>query len=352
MRSEINTDSSYVQNNKFKTLILGRIMFISVFITLFFAIFHVLGLNYIGNIQAISNFVHAGCILPVYLLFKQNKISLTAGGHILVAFCYLTSTTAVFTADHDSFRAIWYFLCTMIAFMFLGRSYGKIYGMISIALITLAGFAFESNINSVSVLNSIISLFSVILIMSAYTGQMERHLNHIDRIQQEIYYLASKSSMGASLTSDHKALEVEQLFKNAQATSNSFSLIYIDVENTCDNQAPSKSFWNDVRAQLNQKLKILVSSSDVISQVSEHLFYIALPNKDALTIRTLANKLEKQLQHNTILVSGKHIELKICMSVTTLRADDESIRALHIRADQGLTKAKAMGDEKIVYVGV
>ena len=42
--------------------------------------------------------------------------------------------------------------------------------------------------------------------------------------------------------------------------------------------------------------------------------------------------------------------INICISVTTLQQDDTGIRALHVRADKGLMKAKAMGGQQIVFV--
>ena len=353
MRTEIYTDNSYTQNNRFKALILGRIMIISVIFTLFFAVLHTLNLNYIGDLQAINNYIHAAFVLPAYFLFQQNKLPLSFCSHYFLFFCFLTSVTAILTADHDSFRAIWFFLSTMITFIFVGKKYGKLYGYSSFVFIIFAGFVFDTNLNTESVLSSLVSLLVLILVMSAYTGQMEKHLNKIEQIQQELYYLANKSSTASSINNDKKAIEVEQVFKTSQEANDCFSLIYLDVENIVKNGAPiSRSFWNDVRAQLTLKLNLFISSTDIISQVNEHLFYIALPNKDALTIRNLVDKIDSNINNHHILVSGRNIELSLCMSVTTSQPTDTSTRALHIRADQGLTKAKAIGGNQIVFVDV
>ncbi|MGJ8691033.1 MAG: GGDEF domain-containing protein [Thalassotalea sp.] len=328
-------------------------MLISVIFTLFFAILHSLNINNIGDLQATNNYIHAAFVLPAYFLFKQKKITLNFCAHYFLIFCFLTSITAILTAEYDSFRAIWFFLSTMITFIFVGKKYGQLYGYSACIFIIFSGFILESNLNTQSVLSSLIALFVLILVMSAYTGQMEKHLNHIDQIQQELYYLANKSSISNSLVSDQRALEVEQLLKNAQALNDSFALIYIDVESlTKMGIEPTPSFWNDVRAQLTRKLKLQVSASDIVSQINEHLFYIALPNKDALSIRDLVDKIDQQVNNQNILVNGKNITLDLCVSVTTLQASDSSTRALHIRADKGLTKAKAMGGKQIVFVDV
>lgn len=351
MQTEISTSNSYIQNIQFKTRILGRIMIISVVFTLFFAILDTLNINKIGTVQCINNYIHAACVLPVYFLFKHKKLGLTFCSHFFIIFCFITSITAFLYANNDSFRAIWFLLSTMIAFIFVGKSYGKLYGYGSFLFIIFAGFFLESNLNTESVLSILISFLVLILVMSAYTGQMEQHLNKIEQIQQELYYLANKSAISNSLTSDKNTLQTEQLLKNALELNDDFSLIYIDIENIESFQETyGSNFIVDIRNKLMQTISTLVSHSDIVSTITPDVLCIALPQKDNVSIRHLIDKISKYFDQNGLQVNGQTININICISVTTLQQDDTGIRALHVRADKGLMKAKAMGGQQIVFV--
>ncbi|WP_448245510.1 GGDEF domain-containing protein [Thalassotalea agariperforans] len=351
MRSEIITTNSHVQNKQFKALILGRIMIISVIFTLFFAILDTLKINYIGDVQRINNYLHAAFVLPAYFLFKHRKMSLTCASHYFLLFCFITSITALLFADNDAFRAIWFFLSTMISFIFVGKKYGNLYGYCSFVFIAVAGFYFESNLNAESILSILISFLVLILVMSAYTGQMEKHLDHIEQIQQELYYLANKSDISNSLSSNEHALTVEQMLKNAQELNSDFSLIYVDIENFDELKSHFDNYFIvDIKNKLNHILKALVSSSDIVSTINNDLLYIAVPNRDCVSIKHLVEKIYHYIRDHGLQVNGQQIELKLCISVTTLQKNDTGIRALHIRADKGLMKAKAMGGEQIVFV--
>ena len=187
--------------------------------------------------------------------------------------------------------------------------------------------------------------------MSAYTGQMERHLNKIDQIQQELYYLANKSAISSSITSNKNTLQVEQLLKNAHALDDNFSLIYIDIENLESFKTRfGSTFITDIKNKLQNKVLSLVSNSDIVSTINQDVLYVALPQRDNVSIRQLIDKIILYFNDNGLQVNGQQIDINICISVTTLQPGDTGIRALHVRADKGLMKAKAMGGQQIVFV--
>lgn len=353
MRSEINTQSSHLQNEQFKIRILGRIMIISVVFTLFFALLDTFNLNHIGTIQATNNYIHAACVLPVYYLFKQKKLTFLFCAHYFLAFCFFISISAILFAPNDDFRAVWFFLSIMISFIFVGQNFGRLYGYGSMVFIAFTGFALESNFNTESVLSILISLLVLILVMTAYTGQMEKHLNHIDQIQQELYYLANKSPISTSLTSNDHALKIEQLFKNAQALNENFALMYIDLNNLDDIKTKyDTTIFHNIQNELVNHITPLISSSDIISTMNNALISIALPNKDSISIQQLIEKVNRHISDTSIHVNGHQIKIDICIAVTTINPQDTGIRSLHIRADKALTKAKLMEGSQIVLIDV
>lgn len=351
MRSEISTKNSHVQYDQFKEKILGRMMIISVIFTLFFAILKTLEINDIGEVQEINNYIHATFVLPVYFLFKQKKLSLAFCSYYFSFFCFLTSITALLYAENDAFRAIWLFLSTMIAFIFSGRSFGRSFGFTACACVCVAGFILESNFNHESVLSILISLVVLILVMSAYTGQIEKHLNQLDHIQQELYYLANKSAISTSLNADEKTQKAELILKKAQQSRDDFSLIYIDVDNI---HAIEGAYGSDVVAQIKiiliKRIKAIVNLSDIISSMNNSIVYLILPHRDQANIENLLAKIQQQISEEPYDVDGYKINLTLSISITQSYPDDTSMRSLHIRADKGLTKAKAMGGNQAIFV--
>ena len=106
--------SSHINYDKFKTLIVGRVMIISIIFALVFAVLDTLGVNNIGQTQAIVNYIHVLFVTPAYVLFKRKQLSLSFSAHYFLFFCFITSVSALLVADNDSFRAIWFFLSTII----------------------------------------------------------------------------------------------------------------------------------------------------------------------------------------------------------------------------------------------
>lgn len=355
MYSKITTDSSYSHNNQFKTLILGRMLIISVIFTLFFAILDTLNINDVGDIQVINNYLHAAFVFPVYVLFKNKKVSLNFTARYFLFFCFMTSSTALLFSENDSFRPIWFFLSTIIAFVFLGKKIGKTYGYGAMIFIAIAGFVLDSNINTESTLSCLIALLVLILITSAYSGHMHKHLERTERIQQELYYLANKSDIFNSLASDKKSSEVDLLLKSAQLSNNDFSLVYIEVnhDNLTTIKHKNDTFFIEERnKKLIKILKNLISSSDVISSISDNLLYIASPDKNEVSIKLMVNKIALYFKEYGLTVNNEKLNLLLSISITTLQPTDISMRALHIRADQGLTKIKSSDQKNIIFVDV
>ncbi len=354
MYSKITTDSSYSQNNQFKTRILGQMLIISVIFTFFFAVLDTLNINHVGDIQALNNYIHALFVFPIYILFKQKKISLKSTTIYFLFFCFMTSSTALFVADHDSFRAIWFFLSTIIAFIFLGTYVGKVYGYAAMILIAFDGFFLSTTMNMTSVISTLISLFVLILVISAYTSHMQKHLEKTERIQQELYYLANKSEIFNSLATDKKGAKVEKLLTNAQQSNDDFSLVYLEF--LFHHDINEKSQTTQLTKEQNKKLKNilanLISSSDVISSMNDNLLYIACPNKNEFSIKLMINKIYLYFSEYGITIDDKKVNVSLNIAMTSLQPTDLGMRALHIRADKGLTKVKSSDIQHIIFVDI
>ena len=352
MHSEIKTQRNYIQNDLFRARILGHIMIVSVIFTLFFALLHSLGINHISDEQAINNYIHASFVLPAYYFFQKKRITLEVTAHYFLVFCFITSTCALLFAENDAFRAIWFFLSTMISYIFLGRNFGRFYGGCSFIFIAFAGFGFENNLNSESVLSILISLLVLILVMSAYTNQMEQHLNHIEKIQQELYYLANKSPMSHTLNNDKQARKIEALFNESQEKEVSLSLMYIEID---DLDSLKNIYGADVeykiKTELIKKLKSFLTLRDIIAKLDQ-LIYVVLPERDSTSIKELARRLDKHFSEFELEEGDIEIPIKLCTSFTQISSHDASIRSMHIRADKGLTKALAMGGTQTVFVDI
>lgn len=357
MYSKITTDSSYSLNNQFKAQILGKMLIISVIFTLFFAILDSLKINHVGHIQAINNYIHALFVFPVYVLFKQKKVNLTFTAIYFLCFCFMTSGTALFFATHDGFRAIWFFLSTIIAFVFLGDAAGKIYGYSAMLFVAVAGFFLENNMNATSAMSTLISLLVLILVVSAYTAHMHKHLERAEKVQQELYYLANKSEIFNSLAADKKSADVEKLLVNAQQANHDFSLVYIEfsyhhLHGDKTTSETSEQLLKEQNEKLISVLKNLISRSDVISSINDNLLYIAAPNKNEFSIKLMTNKIFLYFDEYGINFQGKRIDVSLNISITSLHSTDIGMRALHIRADKGLTKIKSSDIQKIIFVDV
>jgi diguanylate cyclase (GGDEF)-like protein len=326
-------------------------MVISVIFTLLFAILDSLSINNIGSTQAFVDYLHALFILPTYLLFKNKKLTLTVTANIFLFFCFMTSIAALLTASNDTFRAVWFFLSTIIAFMFGGKTVGRYYGGLAFICIFSAGFLMETNLNSTSIISSLIAFIILTLVMSSFTGQIQKHLNYIDKIQQELNYLANKSAISNAITADEDARKAEKLLKQALKSGDDFAMFYIDIDH-CDQLKASlgNATFQLLKEQISEKIFDNLGKNDVKATIDQAFVYIVSPYVDEFGARQFAKKVQKAIEPLNYIYGSDTLNVSISISVALLTAQDTSIRSLHIRADQGLIKAKTSGSNQVILV--
>lgn len=326
-------------------------MIISIIFALVFAVLDTLGVNNIGQTQAIVNYIHVLFVTPAYVLFKRKQLSLSFSAHYFLFFCFITSVSALLVADNDSFRAIWFFLSTIIAYVFCGRKMGHFYAFLSFSCIFIDGFFLPSNLNTVSVLSSLMSYSVLVLIMAAYTSQMESHLDHIDHIQNELYYLANKSEISSALQLDRNHQRAEQLMNFAKEQGDEFSLMHIEISNKDDllgtiEPEQYQQFFQEVV----ERVEKLVSQSDIVSALNSRVIYLALPFYNQTSVINLLNKIKQHINDDPISIDNISSTIRFKASSTKLNSQDLSIRSMHIRADRGMDKAKLSPHEDYIYV--
>lgn len=326
-------------------------MIISIIYAFIFAILDSLGINDIGKTQAMVNYVHVLFVTPAYVMFKRKRLSLSFSAHYFLFFCFVTSLSALLIADNDSFRAIWFFLSTIIAYVFCGRKMGHFYAIVSCVCIFTDGFILQSNLNTVSVLSSLMSYSVLVLIMAAYTGQMESHLDHIDHIQNELYYLANKSEISSALQLDRNHQRAEQLMNFAKEQGDEFSLMHIEIGNKNELSASLEpEQYHHLFQELVGRVEKLVSQSDIVSALNNRVIYIALPFYNQTSVINLLSKIKQHINNEPVSINNINQPIALKASSTKLHAQDLSIRSMHIRADRGMDKAKLNPRDDYIYV--
>ena len=166
-RNTVNIESSYFD---FKLVLLIKIMGISALLALLFPVLHYLGINNIGHIQAIVDTAFSVLKLLLIFILKKNNTSLTVILTVFLTLCFIASFSAFLTVPEDDFRAIWFYLLVLIAFIFGGKKIGHSLMALSISTMIFGQFYIHDKFGDVGFITSISGIIIMSLIGTDHIG--------------------------------------------------------------------------------------------------------------------------------------------------------------------------------------
>ena len=157
----VNVENSYFN---FKLVLLIRIMGISALLALLFPVLHYSGINYIGQIQPNVDIVFSILTLFLIVILKQNSSFLSLILNIFFILCFITCFSALLTVPEDDFRAIWFYLLVILAFIFRGKKFGYNLMILSISAMTFGQFFIHEKFGDEAFITSISGIIMMSLI--------------------------------------------------------------------------------------------------------------------------------------------------------------------------------------------
>ena len=171
-RSDISECDSTLN---FKVNILRSVMLIAMVFSFLFGLLHDLGVNDIGRIHSIVDYVYA-LISAILLLALRNEwlsFKSIASSFLITSLC--TFVSALIFVLNDEFRIIWFYFIIYVGYITLGSRGGVAVTVAALASIIISNLLVDLKISETAFMTAVLGLLISSLLSRVYTVQMERY---------------------------------------------------------------------------------------------------------------------------------------------------------------------------------
>ncbi len=344
-----NTDipHSHEMDFDYKVLLLTRIMCIAIIFSILFALMSSLGINQIGEQATNMDYGYALIILTLLIILKKNHnhFSLVLTTFLLVSF--LVCLSALVTVFFDEFRAIWFYLLILVAFMLGGQKSGIFFTLLSLLAI-IATHVFLAPFGTATLASIVVGLVVMSLVLAAFSNQVSRYLQHIEKQNAELNYLANKDPLTEVLHSKNYCQLTKKYIERAQELNENLSILYAGLDNL---ERLKEKYGSQIRHLALQHVITIIKEhlhhQELLTQVGEEKICIILPERDAIAAQSLAINIRNAVRERLFDYGKDKIPLTLSIGIAALNDSDEEIRSIQIRADKGLIKAKFCGGDEV-----
>lgn len=338
---------SFETDFSYKVHLLKRIMCLSVIFSLLFSLMASLNVIQIGKIHTCVNYLYTLIILCLLLAIKRNNNRFNPILLCYLFFSFLLCLSALYLVTLDGFRAIWFYLLILVAFMLGGQKSGFLFTLLSLLAITSTNWLIVP-FSTPTFLTIAIGLVVMSLVLSTFTAQVNLYRQHIEKQNNELNYLANKDPLIEVLHAKNYCQLSKKYIIEAQQQNENLSIIYAGIDNLKRIKDKYGNHIGDIALKhVIALIKTQLQQKDLLDRVGEEKFCIILPEKDAIAARSLAISIQNTVRNRLLNFANDKIPLTLSIGVASLNDSDEEIRSIQVRADKGLTKAKDCGGDDI-----
>lgn len=345
-------ENAWLLDNKysdFKHGFLLRVMVMASTLTALFAILEYFGLHDMGAVQRNFNFFYSLSSFLLIVLLHKNTVKFPLTCSLFLFLCYLGCICAVVTVVEDDFRAIWFFLTIFFAFILKGVWFGYFSTVISLITLTVIQLVFTESYSELSFITIIIALIFFSMSLASFTKQMRIYRHRLRKQSKELHYLANKDPLTDVLNQKNYYVLARSLLEQAKEKHSELSMLCIFIDNL---NLIYQKFGSQIEASLLDHVEKLISEQlhlkGDIAKVSQQEICILLPEHDTLSAKALAQQINESVQKNLFSTNKGKIAVTLSIGIATLLESDNEIRSIQVRADKALSKAKALGGDRIL----
>ncbi|MCO4846334.1 MAG: GHKL domain-containing protein, partial [Sulfurovum sp.] len=157
---------------KFQYRVINTILMVMGFFTFIFATLSLLGMNPLGLIQTVVNYLLV--MGSIYLVFslrgpKENYIK---NAYYMYVIAFLDFVSALLFVPHDEFRIIWFYLLVFAAYITGGLRAGNIVSVVSIITVFSANIFYDLQLSETAIVSSLLGLVIATLFFRSYTKKI------------------------------------------------------------------------------------------------------------------------------------------------------------------------------------
>ena len=139
---------------------------------------------------------------------------------------------------------------------------------------------------------------------------------------------------------------MDREIKRAERHNLELSLLFLDLDDfKLVNDSYGHLVGDEVLKEVAHRLKNVVRIYDIVGRYGGEEFLIILPDTDLENAKTLTERARKAIKEPSI----SDIRVTISLGITCMKENDQSIKDLIERADEGLYRAKNSGKDCAVH---
>ena len=333
----------------FRRRILIYIVSVAAVFSLLFGILHDLDLNPLNDWHANVNYFYSA-VSVLMLLFVWRKPE--GFHHIVLPFLvasHLTFTSALWTVPEDQFRAIWFYLLILVAFMIGGSRMGYGFTLAALATVLVADTATDLQLTDISVVSIVVGLVILSLISNTFVTKATAYSQLIETQSRRFIRLAREDHLTGVLNARSFYEIGDELFKLARRDQTSLSILYLDIDYFKQvNDTFGHHNGDVVLQEVTRVIASAVRDSDVLARIGGEEFNVLLPETDGKGAKVLAEKIRILVEQTPVKLDDKEISVTLSIGVAILQESDSGFEILQQRADQLLYDAKSRGRNRVV----
>lgn len=160
---------------EFRKSVLNITLYVAAVFSLIFGLLHDFGINEIGRIHSIVDYVYSFLTVIIILLLRYSRASFTLLAPVFVGLSILCFTSALVFVTDDEFRLIWFYFVIYISYIVLGERVGMVATAVCIAVILLSALVVDLGLSRIALTSGVIGLFIISLLSRSYSRQIVRY---------------------------------------------------------------------------------------------------------------------------------------------------------------------------------
>ncbi|MCK4973949.1 MAG: hypothetical protein KAR81_01735, partial [Sulfurimonas sp.] len=157
---------------KYQYKILNTVLIVIMIFSFIFSTLSVLGLNPIGIIQTVANYILVVIAIIIIIRLRGPKERYTQCTYLMYIFSFLSFVSAFLFVPDDEFRMIWFYLLAFAAYITGGTRAGSTIIILSIIVIVLGNTFTDLYLTQKAIITSTLGLIIAMLFFRSYTKKI------------------------------------------------------------------------------------------------------------------------------------------------------------------------------------
>lgn len=157
---------------KFQYRVLNTILSVMALFTFIFALFSSLGMNPLGTIQTVVNYLLVLSAIILIFRLRGPKKRYLQSAYLMYTVAFLAFVSALLFVPHDEFRIIWFYLLSFAAYITGGVRAGNLISIVSIATVLATNIFYDLQLSQTAIVSSLLGLVIATLFFRSYTKKI------------------------------------------------------------------------------------------------------------------------------------------------------------------------------------